>query len=190
MSKTTKTIGVITSIAAVGLLGAYAFAQQGPGAGHGRMGMGPGMMKGMGHGGMGHRPMMGQMGDPAGRLSDLKTELGIKAEQASAWDAYAKVVTTTATERREHVQNIDRDAVRDMQPADRQKHFSAMQTQREAAQAKVKAAAEALLATLDEPQKAKARETLPGLAAAGSGRRFGMMGGAGGCHGMGPRRSH
>ncbi len=180
MSKTTKTIGFLAGVAAVGLAGAYAFAQQGPGFGPGRTGMGPGMGPGMMMKGKG--PMMGNFGDPASRLATLKTELGIKPEQAAAWDAYAKVVTATATEQRNHAQLIDPSAMRDMNPEERQQHFTAMQSQREAAQAKVKTAAETLVATFDDTQKAKAGNSLPGLATAGPGMRFGMMGG----HGMGP----
>lgn len=198
MSKTTKTVGIVAGFAAVGLLGAYAFAQQGPGGGPGRMGMGHGMMNGMenggmGHGGMGQRgmgkgTMMGNFGDPASRLSTLKTELGIKPEQTGAWDAYAKIVTDTATEWRDHAGKIDRDAIRNLKPEERQQHFDAMQKQRDAAQARIKAAAEALVAKLDDAQKAKASTSLPGLATAGSGRRFGMMGGHGNGHGRGEGR--
>lgn len=189
MSKTTRTIGIVAGVAAVGLLGAYAFAQEGPGFGHGRMGMehgmGPNIKKGIGPGAKGHGPMMGNFGDPASRLSTLKTELGIKPEQTAAWDSYAKVVTAVAAERREHAQNIDREAIRNLKPEERQQHFTAMQTQREVTQAKIKAAAEALMAKLDETQKAKASTTLPGLATGGPGMRFGMMGGHGAGHGPG-----
>lgn len=55
MSKTTKTIAIITGVAALGLIGAYAFAQQGQGLGHGRIGM----HMGMGHGGIGPGMTMG-----------------------------------------------------------------------------------------------------------------------------------
>jgi len=51
MSKIIKAIGVITVVAAAGLVGAYAFAQQEHGPGH--MGMGRGMMMGMHAGPMG-----------------------------------------------------------------------------------------------------------------------------------------
>lgn len=187
MSKTIKTVGIVAGVAAIGLLGTYAFAQQGPGSGHGRMGhgMGQGMMKEMGSGGMGHGPRMGDFGDPESRLSKLKAELGINPEQSEAWDAYAKIVTATATERRDHTQHIDRDAIRNMKPEERQQHSTAMQTQREAAQARVKAAAEALFAKLDDTQKAKASTSLPGLTTGGHGMRFGMMGGQGAGQGAG-----
>jgi hypothetical protein len=190
MSKTSKTVGIVAGVAAIGLLGTYAFAQQGPGFGPDRRGM----EHGMGPGGMGKGQMMGNPGDQASRLSTLKTELGIKPEQTAAWDTYAKVVTDSATERRDHVQHIDRDAMRNMKSDERQQHFNSMQTQREAAQAKIKTAAETLIATLDETQKAKASTSLPGLATAGPGMRFGMMGDAGGGHGaghgMGRPRAH
>lgn len=105
MRTITKILGAGAAVAAMGLAGAYAMAQQGPGSGHGRMGMGQGMM------GQGHSPQMANVGDPAARLSAVKTELGIKPDQTAAWDAYAKVVTDTAAERRNHRENIDRDAV-------------------------------------------------------------------------------
>jgi len=184
MSKTSKTIGILSGVAALGLVGAYAFAQQGPGFGPGRMGMGPGMGPGMMMKGRG--PMMGNFGDPASRLATLKTELDIKLEQTAAWDAYAKVVTATGTEQRDHARHIDPSAMRNMKPEERQQHFTAMQSQREAAQAKVKAAAEALVATLDDTQKAKAGTSLPGLATAGPGTMGGQGMGPGAGRGMGP----
>lgn len=64
---------------------------------------------------------------------------------------------------------------------DRQAFHDGMQKAREADQAKVKSAAEQLLAQLDATQKAKAQQSLPGLVASGPGMRHGMMGG----HGMG-----
>ncbi len=172
----TKFLAAGAAVAAVGLAGAYAFAQQGPGPG--RMGMGHGMM------GQGHGQQMGNFSDPAARLTAAKSELGIKPDQTAAWDTYAKIVTDTATERREHREHIDRDAIRNMQPSERQQHFAAMQSGRDEAGAKVKAAAEALLTKLDTAQQEKARSMLPGLVAVGprQGMRHGMMGESG----MGP----
>ncbi|CAN0483958.1 unnamed protein product, partial [Phaeothamnion confervicola] len=70
------------------------------------------------------------------------------------------------------------------------------QKQRQEAQSNVKTAAEALLAKLDDTQKEKARQSLPGLVAGGpgTGMQFGMMGGPGmrlGMmgHGTGPHES-
>ena len=183
MRTISKFLGAGAAIAAMGVAGAYAFAQQGPGFGPGRMGMGHGMM------GHGHGPQMGNFGDPAAHLTAAKSELGIKPDQTAAWDAYATVVTDTATERRDHREHVDRDAVRNMQPSERQQHHAAMQSGRDEAAAKVKAAAETLLTTLDAAQQEKARSTLPGLVAVGPGQgmRHGMMGEAGMGPGMGPR---
>lgn len=189
MKTFTKILGATATVAVLGLAGAYAFAESGHGPGHGRMGMGHGMMKEGGHGGR-----MGQFGDPAERLANAKTAIGIKAEQTGAWDAYAKVVTETAAERRKHRESIDRDAVHNMKPEDRQAFRESMMKQRDEVQAKIKVAAETLLAQLDDGQKAKARESLPGLVASGDGQgpghgmRHGMMGGHGGGHGMGPQK--
>jgi periplasmic protein CpxP/Spy len=137
----------------------------------------------MGHGmkmGQGMK-MRGQMADPAARLTALKTELAITPAQEPAWSIYTKVVVDTATAQKAQHEKIDRDAVHKMEPNDRQAFRTGQQTQRQAAMATVKTAADALLAVLDEPQKAKARESLPGLVDLGAGpMRHGMMGG----HGM------
>lgn len=70
MSKTTRTIGIVASLSAVGILGAYAYAQQGPNFGPGHMSMRPGMMMGMGRMGLGS---MGAMGGSAtaGEMQEL-----------------------------------------------------------------------------------------------------------------------
>jgi hypothetical protein len=190
MKATTKLLAAGVAVTAMLAAGAYAFAQQDRGAGPG-MGMGHGMMHGMGGGMMGG-PMMGPMGgalaDPTARLDAIKAEIGIKPEQIAAWEAYAKVVKDTAAEQRSHREHIDADAVRNLTPTERQQHFTAMRTQRDTARAKVRTAAETLLAQLDDAQKAKAQRALPGLAATapGSGMRHGMMGGRGMGPGMGP----
>lgn len=166
---------------------------RGPGMqGHGMQGHGM-----RGHGMQGHgmpgRGMpsgsgqFGMMADPASRLASLKTELAIKPEQAGAWETYSKAVTDTVADRRNRRDNVDREAVRKMEPKDREAFRSAMMKQRDEEQAKLKAAAEALIATLDDAQKAKARDALPGLAQAGegAGTRHGRMSGHGmGGHGM------
>lgn len=185
MKTINKLLGAGALVISLGAAGAYAVAQQGLGFGHGRMGMGPGMMMGgpgMGPGAvMGPGMMAGRLGDPAARLATLKTELAIRPEQTADWDAYAKVVTESAAAMKDHREHVDRDAVRNMQPKDRQAFAAAMLKQREENFAKVKAAADALLAKLDDAQKAKAQGTLPGLAAAGPGQgmRHGMTGGGG-----------
>lgn len=184
MTTTTKLLAAGTALVAVVGLGAYAFAQHGPGFGPGRMGMGhgmgPGMMMGKGRG-----PMTGSLGDPTERLSTLKTEIGIKPEQQAAWDAYVKVVTETAAAARTRAEGMSPDAVRKMAPKDREAFITGMQQERQKRFDTVKAAADTLLAALDDAQKAKARDALPGLVAAGHGpgMQHGMMGQG---KGMGP----
>ena len=179
-----KVLAASAAIAALTAVAAYAIAD--PGHGHG--GMGSGMGQGMGHGsGMGHGMMgmgPGQMGaqDPSERLAAIKGELALKPEQIAAWDAYTKVVTDTAAERRKVRDGVDRDAVHAMKPEDRQAFRDAMIKQRDEAYGKVKSAAQTLVAKLDDAQKAKARGSLPGLGEEGSGHG---MGHGGGRHGMG-----
>lgn len=179
MKSINKIIGVGAAVASLGILGTYAIAEQGPSFGPGRMGMGHGMMKGMGPG------MMGNTADPAARLSTLKGELGIKPKQATAWDTYANVVTDTAAAMRSHREHVTPEAIQKLDEKARQEFANGMQKQMEESRAKVKTAAEALLANLDDAQKAKARGTLPGLIAAGPGQdmRHSMMGAG---NGMGP----
>ena len=185
---------VIGGIAAATLLaGGWALAQStghgpggmhgmGPGM-HGQMGpgmrgqMGPGMHGQMGpgmHGQMGPG-MHGQMGpgmhggpgraqfDPA-RLDTLKAEIGITAAQESAWAKYAEAVQDAATTMKTTREGVDRDAVSKMTPADRFAFVSKMREQGQKQFDTVKTAADELLATLDDAQKAKAQQTLPGLA--------------------------
>ncbi len=180
MSKISKYAGATAAIVAIAAVSAFAYAQSGPGGGHGRMGMGHGQEHGMKGKGQGRG--MGQHGDPAAHLATLKTDLAIKPEQTAAWDAYAKVVTDTAAEHRKIRDGIDRDAMRKMEQKDREAFRESMQKSREGDHAKVKAAAETLLTQLDDTQKAKAQQSLPGLIAMGGpGGRHGMRGG----HGMG-----
>ena len=62
-----------------------------------------------------------------------------------------------------------RDAVSKMSPQDRFAFVTKMREQAQKQFETVKTAANELLATLDDTQKAKARETLPGLASFGPG---------------------
>ena len=72
-----------------------------------------------------------------------------------------------------------------MAPQDRQAFMTGQQAQRQEAFASVKLAAGTLLAVLDDTQKAKAKDALPGLAAQSPGMmRHGMMGGQGTHGGM------
>jgi hypothetical protein len=191
MRTVSKVLSAGIAVIAVSALGAYAYAQHGPGFGPGPMGMGPGMMKGHGMG-----PMMGRMqrpfGDPATQLATAKTEIGIKPEQQAAWDAYAKVVTDTAAAARSQREKINPDTILKMDAQERQTFFTQMQEQRQQNFKSVSAAAETLVAQLDDAQKAKARQVLPGLAAAGHGPGAGrgMAGGPGMGHGMGHGPGH
>ena len=133
-------------------------------------GIGPGMGKGMmGHmgGGMGPGMMHGAADptqfDPA-RLETLKTELGITAVQEPAWTSYAATVRDAAAAMKTTREGIDPDTVSKMSPQDRFAFATKIREQMQKQFAAVKTAAEELLATLDDTQKARARQTLPGLA--------------------------
>jgi hypothetical protein len=175
MTTKTKLLAFGTAMVAVIGFGAYAIAQHGPGMGRMGHGMGPGATMGKDHG-----SKSAGMGDPTARLATLKTELGIKPEQQADWAAYVRVVTETAAAGRTLRESVDRDAVHKMEANDRQAFMTSMQERRGKQFEVVKTAAETLLAKLDDAQKAKARETLPGLGAGlGAGMRQGMKGGHG-----------
>lgn len=161
--------------------------QMGPGM-HGQMGqgmhgqMGPDMRGQMG------QSMHGQMGpgmhggsgltqfDPT-RIDALKTELGITAAQEPAWSKYSKALQDAANTMKTAREGVDREAVSKMSPQDR---FAFVTKAREQGQKQfetVKAAANELLATLNDTQKAKAQETLPGLAFGPGMMRGAAMGG-------------
>jgi hypothetical protein len=174
MKKKVLLIGSIT--AATLLAGGWALAQAtGPG------GFGPPLMGGMGHGGMGPSmmPRMHAMGsgmgpgmmsgvpsaifaDPA-QIETLKKEIGITAAQEPAWTKYTKAFQDAATTMKAAREGVDPDAISKLSPQDR---FAFMTKNREQKQKQfetVKTAANELLATLDDTQKAKAQQTLPGL---------------------------
>ena len=162
--------------------------------GQGPDGMGPGMMKGMGHGpgmrgmghgmrGMEHGPGMtkghgmmkgmgpgmmegraGLGGADAAQLETLKTALKITASQEQTWGRYDKAVQDATASMKTLRESIDREMVSKMSPADRYAFVSKMREQAQERFGAVKAAADELLAVLDETQKAKANDTLPGLA--------------------------
>jgi len=177
MRKFTKALAIGAIAAAVGGIGLTAMAEtSGPGSGPAVMGghMGSGMM------GMTGGPRQHDFGDPAAHLAALKTDLGIRPEQAAAWDSYAKVVQDTATQMRAARGNMDMNAIHDMSPQDRSAFMTTRHEAHEQAFGTVKTAAEALLPSLDDAQKAKARTELPGLATRGPGGMrqagMGMMG--------------
>lgn len=170
--------------------------------GEGHRGMGPGGMMGnhgqMGqgkHGQEGHgmrgqmgQGMHGQMGqgqrggpgfaqfDPA-RVDTLKTELAITAAQEPAWTKYTKAVQDQAEARKATREKIDHDAVRKMNADERLTFMTQMREQRQKEVEVVQTALKELLATLDDAQKAKAQNTLPGLAFGPGNMRNAGMGG-------------
>ena len=187
MKKKTLIIGGIA--AATLLVGGWAVAQSvghhrfGPPfmQGQGPGGMGPGSMMGM-HGQMGPGMngqmgpgMRGQMGpgmrggpgftqfDPA-QIETLKKELTITAAQEPAWTKYAKSIQDAVATMKTTRESVDREAVSKMNPQDRFAFVSKMREQGQKQFETVQAAAKELLATLDDTQKVKAQETLPGLA--------------------------
>ena len=129
---------------------------------HGQMGSGgPGQTGAGTHGG----PGLAQF-DPA-QIETLKTTLGITPAQELAWTKYARAVQEAAATMRTTREGVDRDAVSKMSPQDRFAFVTKMREQGQKQFETVQTAANELLATLDEAQKAKASDTLPGLASSG-----------------------
>lgn len=171
MKTRTKWIALGAAAVLAAGVGTYAFsasAAGGFGPHHMRsmMGMGgPGMMMG-GHGMDSAHGPSGAAVDPSAHLDTLKTELAITTDQEAAWAAYTKAVTETAT--------AMHSAVEGASTTDRQAFFTKMQEQMQTSFDAVKVAAEQLLATLDETQKAKAVQILPGLASSSAAMGAGM----------------
>lgn len=173
MKRKALLVGAISTAAV--LTGGWALAQT---AGHGPSGMGPGMHGKMGpglHGQMGPG-MPGQMGpgamhggpehafaDPA-RLDALKTELGITAAQETAWTKYAKAVQDAAATMKATREGINHETMSKLSPQDRFAFVTKIREQGQKQFETVKTAANELLGTLNDAQKAKAKTTLPGLA--------------------------
>lgn len=132
---------------------------------------GPGMTGGPG---MGRGPGLGRMADPSAYLDGLKTQLSITAGQASAWDAYAEVVKTHATQ----MQDVHRtmwDAMPTASWQERRDMMNRMFEVRQQSFAAVHDAALKLEPTLTAEQRTKAAGILPGLLSAspkGPGRRW------------------
>lgn len=128
--------------------------------------------------GMRHGGMAGAFGDPA-RFDTLKSELGITAAQEATWTAYTDTLRETAASMRADHEKVDMKALHGKSAEDRQAFVKGMQERHQKAFGTVKAAAENLLAALDDTQKVKAKEILPGLATPGHATmgRGGMMGG-------------
>jgi hypothetical protein len=169
-----KKVLVIGAIAATTVLaGGWALAQShGPGFGPPFMqgeqpgGMGPGMMQhmrgtmgpGMGHGGPGL-----VFTDPT-QIETLKSQLGITAAQESAWAKYTKTLQDAAAAMKTARHGIDPDAISKLSPQERFAFMTKIREQGQKQFETVKTAASELLAALDETQKGKAQEILPGLA--------------------------
>jgi hypothetical protein len=168
------------------LAGGWVLAQShGPGfgppfmRGDSHAGMGPGMMmqhmgRGMGPGmmqhdgpGMGPGAMHGGPGstfaDPT-QIDNLKTELGITPVQEAAWTKYATAFQEAAAAMRTTREGVDPSTVSKLSPADRFAFVSKIREQAQRQFETVQTAANELLATLDDAQKVKAQEVLPGLA--------------------------
>jgi hypothetical protein len=136
--------------------------------------MGRGMGRGMGHGmmqhggpGMGPGAMHGGPGstfaDPT-QIDNLKSELGITPAQEAAWTKYATALQEAAAAMRTTREGVDPSTVSKLSPADRFAFVSNIREQAQRQFETVQTAANELLATLDDAQKAKAQEVLPGLA--------------------------
>jgi hypothetical protein len=181
MKKKVLVIGAIAS--AVVLAGGWAIAQplfHGPGGfgppfmqggTHGGMDpgmmmkhMGPGMMKGPG---MGPGMMRGGPGltfaDPA-QLETLKKELAVTTAQEPAWAKYTKTLQDAATAMKTARDGINPESIAKLGPQERFAFATKMREQAQKQHDAVKAAANELLTTLDDAQKTKAQQTLPGLA--------------------------
>jgi hypothetical protein len=184
MKSMTKILALGGAAAVAGTLGWAALADMPMHSGkHGMgmgMGMGPGMMQqmmqhrggGAMHGGPGHA-----LADPA-QIETLKTELGITPAQEPAWNGYAKAVQEAASAMKTARESVDPEAVGKMSPPDRFAFMTRMREQGQKQHETVQKAANELLAALDETQKAKAADILPGLAVRGPGTMHGTaMGG-------------
>lgn len=189
-----KVLLIGTAAVAAALIGGWALAEsRGPGfgppfmQGEGPGGMGPGMMRhmgpGMGPGMMQHmRGVMGPgmmgPGGPGFAVADqaqfdkLKTELGITAAQETAWTKYTKTVQDAAA-----TMKAARETANAANPQDRFAFATKMREQGQKQFEAVKTAANELLTTLNETQKTKAQEILPGLAFGPGPMRGAFMGG-------------
>jgi hypothetical protein len=123
-------------------------------------GAGAGMMGGMG----GH--MIRLVIDDA-KIDQLKKDLGITAAQEAGWAKYVEVLKTAAESSKSMHEGMDPTAVRQMALADRRAFMTKMHEQHQNQFETVAAAAEQLYASLDERQKARADQVLPGLASSG-----------------------
>lgn len=186
MRKAAKLAGIGTA-AVMGTLAWAALADMpAQGGAHG-MGMHQGMVGPMGGGmshGMGPAAMPGGPGHVAipARIEALKTELGITSAQEAAWKKYADALQEASAAMQATRESMDHDALRRMSPSDRHAFATTMHEQRQEQLETVGKAANELLATLDDSQKAKAADILPGLSGGGHGMGHGSA--------AGPRHGH
>jgi hypothetical protein len=194
MKKKILIVGGIAS--AVLLVGGWALAQTFP---HGPGGFGPSFMQGGTHGGMGPGMMMQHMGpgmmkgpgmgpgmmrggpgltfaDPA-QLETLKKELSITTAQEPAWTKYARTLQDAATAMKTAREGVNPETITKLGPQERFAFATKMREQAQKQHDTVRAAANELHATLDDAQKAKAQQTLPGLAFGPGPMRGAFMGG-------------
>jgi hypothetical protein len=172
---------------ALAMLAGPALAQpmgpgMGGGPGMGMGGMGPGMGMGPGRGG---GPGLARMSDPASYLAGLKGELGITSAQEPAWSRYAEAVESVARQ----MQAMHASVFESMPTADWQERRDMMNRMfgsRTEAHRIATEEAQALLPSLTEAQRTRARAILPGLMGWGPGMGRGMGRGMG--MGMGPRQ--
>jgi hypothetical protein len=114
--------------------------------------------------GMGPEMMGCAPTNPAGSLTSIKQQLGITTAQEPAWEAYANSVRDTVAS----VWSSHYPAMNAMHDgADTQAVMSQMHDQRRQALRALRAAADKLVAALDDAQKQKAQEVLPGLTSGG-----------------------
>jgi hypothetical protein len=185
MKKKVLLVGGIAAAAvlAAGLAVAQPFASGGFGYpfmwGHG-FAMGPGMMRGMGfgmHPGMMHGAPGLAFTDPA-QIDSLKNDLAITSAQEPAWTKYTKAVQDAQAAMKSAHEGIDPTSISKMSVQDRFTFMTSMREQGQKQFEAVQTAANELLATLDESQKSKATNSLPGLISFGPGSMhgLGMMG--------------
>jgi Spy/CpxP family protein refolding chaperone len=151
------------TFAAMSALAACAETQPDPGPGP-MHGPGSGMMGGA-TGMMGNRPgTMGGAWNTTNYLDDLKTELGITTKQEPAWKVYADTISGVSEQMRAMHQTM-LDTAGNGSWRERRDHMNGMFQARQQAFDTEHRAANKLMSVLSPGQKAKARATLPGLAA-------------------------
>lgn len=170
-----KVLLIGAAAVAATLAGGWALAQSyGPGYGppcmhgEGPSGAGPGMRGGLAP----------TFADPA-RFETLKSELAITPAQEPIWTKYTKTIENAATAMKTAREGVDPATVGKMTPQQRFAFATKMREQGQKQFEAVKNAADELFKTLDDSQKTKALDVLPGLAfgpghmrAAGMGGRF------------------